>query len=115
PQLVVCELGQHELVFDHRAPKPRANIAILARMADLAEHTRVEEQSHRLSTIGPVELRSAAGSMSPTSQSGSSETSSAAQRSSIAAMRPARSCRRAASASLVCRGETITNSLPDPT
>lgn len=57
-QLVVCKLRQQDLVLSHGASKPSPNVAILAWMADLAEHTCVEKQSHRadLST-GPVELR----------------------------------------------------------
>jgi len=47
PQLVVRELRQEKLVLGDRAPKPRANVIVLAGVADLSEHPRIEEQPHR--------------------------------------------------------------------
>lgn len=47
PQLVVRELRQEKLVLGGRAPKPRAHVVVLAGVADLSEHSRIEEQPHR--------------------------------------------------------------------
>lgn len=47
PQLVVRELRQEKLMLGDRAPKPRAHVVVLAGVADLSEHSRIEEQPHR--------------------------------------------------------------------
>jgi hypothetical protein len=86
PKLVVGDLRDEKRVLLNGLAKPSANLGVFSRMADLPKDPGVEEQLHESD-----DERSESGSRSLTSQSGSSEASSAAQRSSIVATRCARS------------------------
>src|SRR5262249_6660193 len=81
-------------MLSNGARQPRANLEILARMANLPENRRVEQQPHeRDGSSAAGGLENAICSTWSTSQSGSSDTSSTAQRLNIAATRAACSAR----------------------
>ena len=76
------------------AGHPAANVGVLSWMADLAEHGGVEQQPHEPDGSGAAEgEENVVRSIWSTSHSGSAETSSAAQRSNMAATRAACSAR----------------------
>src|SRR5262249_33450965 len=87
PELVVGKLRKKKGVGADGRTEPRANVSVLARVADLPENPSIEQQLH--DPLGRE--RSSSGSTAVTSQSGSSATSSASQRSSMARRRCARS------------------------
>src|SRR5262249_16813797 len=94
PELVVRNFGNQNIVVDDRACQPGANVGILAWMADLAEDGGVEQQPHeRDGSAAAGGAENAICSTWSMSQSGSSEMSSAAHRSNIAATRAACSAR----------------------
>ncbi len=85
PQFVVGKLRDEKRVISHRPAEPGPHVLMTARMADLAEHPGVEEESHGEGERTPTR------STVLTSHSGSPSASSAAQRSNMAATRDARS------------------------
>ncbi len=94
PELVVCNFGDQDFVVEDGAGHPAANVGVLSWMADLAEHGGVEQQPHEPDGSGAAEgEENVVRSTWSTSHSGSADTSSAAQRSNMAATRAACSAR----------------------
>jgi len=80
-ELVVGNLGDQDIMVDDRACQPGANIGIFARMADLAENGRIEQEPHEpAGSAADGGGENAICSSWSTSHSGSSAMSSAAQR-----------------------------------
>lgn len=94
-KLIVSDLGNEDLVMNDHACQPATDAAVLAGMADLAQDGGIEQEPQESDVSAAGAEENLIRSIWPMSHPGSSETSSAAHRSSIATTRAACSARTA--------------------